>query len=255
MTTHAGFVDIDDALALEIDYSPNECILGIGPSFAALLDEFCTGHYDAAAVAHFRQVIKESNTDVAFLAPRGAINLGYSISVSVDRNACAADGAADDEQADASGCSSQRVARLSRDASHHSDAAPKACPAKRQWADDAGTGASIAGAEQLTEAEQAELCKAHKPPNKTRKDSAPYWFFNACRDGCLRCVQLLVDVHRVPKDIRSESGAYNGRDFVVDSASRKRIKLDEASEILTFLDDTAGGNQPRECSVAASTVA
>ena len=36
------------------------------------------------------------------------------------------------------------------------------------------------------------FCKRHGPKNKNRKDSATYWFLNACRDGCLPCAKILV---------------------------------------------------------------
>ena len=80
--------------------------------------------------------------------------------------------------------------------------------------------------------------RKHKPINKARKDSATYWFLNACRDGCFRCVKSLVEEYGVRKDVRSESAQYDGRDFVFDTAHTWFIIQQEADMILTYLAET-----------------
>ena len=59
----------------------------------------------------------------------------------------------------------------------------------------------------------------------------------ACRDGCLRCVKSLVEEYGVRKDVRSGSLTYDGRDFVMHSASEQCISQKEANKILTYLAD------------------
>ena len=154
-----------------------------------------------------------------------------------------------EEQADASALGSLHVCTLGGDASSHADEAPKACPAKLPWAHGAEKVANNEGVAQLIGGRQISqtevalplfvdvLCKKHKPSNKARKGSATYWLVNACRDGCLRCMKCLVEEYGVRKDVRSASGKYNGRDFLLDNASHQCITQPEKDEILLYLAD------------------
>jgi len=237
-----GFVVLDDVLRLDIDHSQNASILQLGPSFAALLDEFCSGKCDSADVAHFRQFIKEYNTDVASLSQLTAkIPLHYCVTVADSHGGSKlTEGVATEEKADAS-------AHGSGSGSSRPDAAPKACPVKRLREHSAENDVGNDGAQHLFALQQIaqtdvallpfieKLCKTHKPSKKAKRESATYWFLNACRDGCLRCVKLLVEECGVRKDVLSNSGSYNGRDFAEDSARLQTITQQKATEICTYL--------------------
>ena len=79
------------------------------------------------------------------------------------------------------------------------------------------------------------LCKKHRPNNSGRKVFATYWFLNACRDGCLPCVRILVEECGVQKDVRSESGKFNGHAFVKYSAETGVIDEDAATMLFNYL--------------------
>ena len=57
------------------------------------------------------------------------------------------------------------------------------------------------------------LCKKHKPKSKNRQGDPKYWFFNAVKHGCKKCVAFCVDSHGIALDVVSDTNKYTAKDF------------------------------------------
>ena len=75
----------------------------------------------------------------------------------------------------------------------------------------------------------SRLCPQHQPFKKRRAD-VNYWFFHAVKDGCQKCVKILVEELGVNSNATSETRNYTAMDFA---------RLFNQPEMMAYLETLA----------------
>jgi hypothetical protein len=67
------------------------------------------------------------------------------------------------------------------------------------------------------------LCRHHKPSNTERRLDPKYWFFQAVRQGCTRCVDFCVRRHLINKNIVSNTNGYTALAYARDEGNAAMV--------------------------------
>jgi hypothetical protein len=74
--------------------------------------------------------------------------------------------------------------------------------------------------------------RGHRPANAARRKQPKYWLFAAANDGCVHCVQRMIQDEGVDPNSKSENCHFNTRDWAVWAVQQGR----DAQGVIDFLN-------------------
>ena len=226
-------VIIDDKIALHLDLGSGRNALNLGPSFVGLLDCFCGRSVDRVDIHRMRDFLQFWNTDVA-LCFRHVVEVssGYQVSYDADMSSPVSSVpltppcSSSVQLVCSSGVSASApppMPRMSQtsSASDSLSLLPLPPPPISQPVSSSGSPAPpppppppVPEPEGFVSFDEGiHLCRHHKPKNALRRLDSKYWFFQAVRQGCFRCVECCVRRHFIDKHIMSDNDGHTALDF------------------------------------------